>query len=179
MSSLAILTTVIALSLGQSDAQEKMQDLQCFVGTWESKGIVPEWVKETPYKDLVGQPYTARISCRWGADKAAQATTFEINIGEITLKSRALRGVDRKTGEIREFGFGSAGGSTQAVFTKNGDHWIVKGSEISAEGTESSDTSTFIFSDKDTLTIKITDRKMGDTTLPDWEVVYNRIKRKK
>jgi hypothetical protein len=178
MSSLAVLATVVSLSLGQSPVHEKLKDLQYFIGTWESKGTVPDWVKETPRKEFAGKPYVARISTRWAANKACQTIKFEATAGESTLATQQLRGLDAETGEIRHYAFDSDGASSTAVYSREGDDWVVKVSGTNSKGTRTSHTATFTLSDKDTFTIKMTDRKLGETDLPDWEVVYHRVRKK-
>ena len=97
--------------------------------------LVGDWVAEGP---LV----TAEISCTWGHNKSyiVAELTMRPTGGNNSVSATQLIGWDPVQQRIRSVQFDSRGGSTEGVWTNEGDGWTVKTTATLPDGTRASST---------------------------------------
>jgi len=113
---------------GDSAASEKLQQLEWMVG---------DWIDASPDS-------TNEISVKWTKNKAFLSCSFRVTApGEDALEGTQVIGWDPAEGVIRSWMFDSDGGFGQGVWSQKDDRWMVKFSQVLADGRKASATNIY------------------------------------
>jgi uncharacterized protein (TIGR02246 family) len=108
-----------------SSAQEALQELDWLVGRWIDSS------EESQINTVI----------RWTEDKAFLLRSFLIETSEGgSQQGTQIIGWDPRSQEIRSWSFNSDGSFGDAIWTKNGDDWLIKSSQTLSDGQASSGT---------------------------------------
>jgi uncharacterized protein (TIGR02246 family) len=155
-------------------------------GQWKLNTVreteVPERrVEDSPLQDLawlVGQWKDAsaeaegKITIRWTKNNSFLSYSFKVSApGMDDLEGTQLIGWDPAAGMIRSWMFDSDGGFGQGAWTRKGNAWVVKFSQVMPDGRKASATNIYTMIDANTFTWKSVGRKVGTESLPNVEEV--------
>jgi hypothetical protein len=84
--------------------------------------------------------------------------------------------VDPLDGQIKSWMHDSDGGHSEAVWTRQGDAWVVQGTGVTPDGRRSVSTNSYTFEGPDTLVWKSTGSYSGGQKMPDFEIKLERAK---
>jgi len=87
------------------------------------------------------------------------------------LEGTQVIGWDAAAGTIRSWMFDSDGGFGEGTWSKKGDKWVVKFSQVLPDGRKASATNIYTLAGNDTFTWKSVGRKVGDEFLPNIDEV--------
>ncbi len=134
---------------------ERLEGLDWLVGDWVSEGT----------DGLV------KISYKWSDDKNYLLGDFDLNVaGKDGGKSSQRIGWDPLTGKIRSWLFDADGGYSNGLWTATDEGFVIKSSSVNPDGNTASATMAIITKDKSHFTMKGTERIVGDSREPDFEV---------
>jgi uncharacterized protein (TIGR02246 family) len=128
-----------------------LRDLGWLVGDWKS----------------TGQETEVRTTYSWDDNKKFLHVRFIIKEKDRTLGGSQVLGKDPATGELRSWTFETEGGIGEAVWSRDGDHWVVESTGTLADGSTLTATNLFRRVDDDTFTWQSIDRTLDDAELPD------------
>jgi uncharacterized protein (TIGR02246 family) len=141
--------------------EASLRDLGWLVGDWKS----------------TGQETEVRTTYSWDDHKKFLQVRFTIKEKDRTLGGSQVLGKDPATGELRSWTFEAEGGIGEAVWSRDGDHWVVDSTGTLADGSTLTATNIFHRVDDDTFTWQSIDRTLDDAELPDLPPVkVSRIK---
>jgi uncharacterized protein (TIGR02246 family) len=144
----------------------QLQELGWLVGDWESKS----------------NDTTARSHIRWIANKSFLQRSFSVRRdGFIVASGTQIVGWDPRSERIVSWIFDSSGGYGTAVWSAAPEGWGIDSVGVTADGvpTSSKDRLIRVPGESNVFGWRSTDRKLGDTKIPDVpEVVFDRIKQK-
>ena len=103
----------------------------------------------------------------------------ENNGKPVGTRARGIIGWDVKAEKLRVRWFSSGGANGTIVYTHAGDHWSNKINVVDPDGTPFSADQRMSFPKDGSYTVKMTNRKNGDESLPDREIVWHRGKKLK
>jgi uncharacterized protein (TIGR02246 family) len=130
--------------------------------------LVGDWVNEA--SDGV-----AKFSYRWSEDKNYLLGDIELTIaGKPAMKSSQRIGYDAATGKVRSWLFDSDGGFSEGVWTEVEDGWVIKSFSSNPDGSTGTATLTVSAKDKDHYVLKGTERIVGFSREPDFELAIAR-----
>ena len=150
-----------------SDNYERLKDHDHFAGDWVGTGSTPS-----------GDEFDFNSTSKWVLNKNFLLTDSAVKIGDqVVFEARELRAWDPSTREVKQWGFNSWAGISEATIVKDGDKkWVERARGIGPDGIELSSKTVATFSGEDALTILVTDQKVGDDTPGDIKI---ELKRKK
>jgi uncharacterized protein (TIGR02246 family) len=123
--------------------------------------MVGEWVDE-------GSDSVVFTSTRWSEDGNFLLRDFAIQIeGRPAMKGTQRIGWDPLTKRIMSWAFDSEGGHGTAIWVRDGDRWIVKGSGVRSDGRTATATQVYTVVNPHLVRWKSVDRTTGDQAEPD------------
>jgi len=132
--------------------EEQLKQLQWMIG---------DWVDESP-EALVMTSY------RWTDNQCYILSEFKIQVGGRPLMTGTQRiGWDPLAKNIRSWVFDSEGGFGEGIWTREGNHWIVKMTGVMRDGKIASATNIITRVSKDRMTWQQRDRIVGGEKTPD------------
>lgn len=137
---------------GTEAIKEKMQALNWLVG---------EWVQE-------GSNFSIHTKCRWSEDKMSLIQQFQIvgaNLKELSGTQRISW--DPATEKIKSWTHDTQGGYAEALWTRNGNGWIVKSTGTNSDGDACSMTMVYQQAGEGRIDLYSRDRIAGDEVMPD------------
>jgi uncharacterized protein (TIGR02246 family) len=143
--------------------KERLQQLEWLLG---------EWVGTTPDAQMI-------TSARWSDGGSFLLREFLIRGSD----GQAVGGSERiswdpHAGEIRSWTFDSQGGRGEGRWRRDGTRWVVEASEVLADGTKASTTTTYLSQDADSYFWQVASAKVGDVELPTQQVEFQRAEAK-
>lgn len=162
-----------------SPVSEHLKELECFVGTWEAEGTVPESPNHSATaKKWAGKKYSVRITVKWAPNKSAQFIEFVGKYPDgVTITLSGVRGWDQSANAIREYSFTTHKGAWSATLTKTGDVWIGKYSGMNLDGVHCSGSRASTFESADVYVMKENSEVEGKA-IPEHVVRFTRVKPK-
>ena len=131
-------------------------------------GLVGDWINE-------GADGTVAISFRWSEDKNFLLGEFQITSpGNPTTTSSQRIGWDPLAGRIRSWLFDADGGFAEGQWAVVEDGIVIKSSSVNPDGETASATLTIVLADKDHFSIKGTERIVGGSREPDFDIQVTR-----
>ncbi len=153
-----------AVELPSNVAQ--LVELEFLVGKWSAKA----------------DARSLETSIRWIAGGSFLERSYVVHDNGVTVSSgKQIIGWDPQAGKIRSWSFDSSGGHGTGLWTAEAEGWEIESHGMLADGTPTSahDHLIRVPNEDDVFGWRSTDRKVGDTSLPDLaEVVLDRIKEK-
>lgn len=138
---------------------ERLEDLAWLAG---------DWVNE-------GSNMVVKIKYRWSDDGNYLLGDYQVTKKDkATQQSTQRIGWDPQANKIRSWLFDADGGFTEAVWTMVDDDWVVKSSSVNPDGQAASVTISVETKDKDHFVMRGTDRIVGDSKEPDFEITITR-----
>lgn len=133
-----------------------LQDLSWLVGQWGS-----------------GSPgASGEFTVAWTKNKTFLNFAFKMSApGADDLEGTQVIGWDPAAGTIRSWMFDSDGGFGEGTWSKKGNSWTVKFSQVLPDGRKASATNIYTLVDDNTFTWKSIGRKLGGEFLPNVEEV--------
>lgn len=147
---LAMPDRIVAQDGGPAGDGESLQDLEWMVGDWS---LQPEDDAETK------QSGSMSMTVRWDEGKAflvrEAALTPPAESAEpvVTLQQRI--GWDPLVDRIRSWSFSTDGSRGEATWFREGGSWIVRGTAILPDGTQTSSVNIYTFDGKDRCTWRV------------------------
>jgi hypothetical protein len=179
MLSALILTTVMAASDGQQDyAYQHLKELECFIGDWEGKGVVPASpANSDTVQKLAGKPIVLKLNVSWGPGKCSQImrSTWEVP-GEILIQSMWIRGWDQRSEAIRVYSFTTHKGAWDSTVKKEGEQWLVDFAGVNLDGSRCKGKITIEFKDEDTFVETEHSSTVDGKPIPDLVYTFTRVK---
>ncbi|MCE9552724.1 MAG: nuclear transport factor 2 family protein [Planctomycetes bacterium] len=130
--------------------------------------LAGDWINE-------GTDGKVAISYRWSEDKNFLLGEFVVTSpGKPTTKSSQRIGWDPLAGKIRSWLFDADGGFAEGCWTNVDGAIVIKSSSVNPDGTTASATMTIVPGDKDHFSIKGTERIVGDSREPDFDLKITR-----
>ncbi len=130
---------------------DRLKDLEWMIG---------EWVEER--SDSV-----VRLICRWSDDKNFLLRSVTVkHEGKAVLTISQRIGWDPLARQIRSWEFDSEGGFGEGRWSRDGERWVVKHSDVQPGGTTSSATNVMTREGADMIKWTSTDRVVGDQSDP-------------
>ena len=97
---------------------------------------------------------------------------FTIQIaGQEMMSGTQRMGWDPLTGKLRAWIFDSEGAYSEGFWHRDGDHWVLKSTGVTADGQATSSTSIYTFVNPHTMTWQLVHHEIAGVQLPDSEVV--------
>jgi uncharacterized protein (TIGR02246 family) len=142
---------------------EHLRGLEWAIGEWADEGEKGE---------------VARVSFAWAENQNFIVSTFATTIKNIAVGGGTQWiGWDPAARKVRAWTFDNDGGFGEAVWTKDGNKWVVKTTATLRDGKRASSTNTITKVDADTVTWQSTDRTLDGKAVPDIkEVRMKRVK---
>jgi uncharacterized protein (TIGR02246 family) len=132
--------------------EEQLKQLRWMIGQWVDES--PEAVVMTSY--------------RWSDNQCYILSEFKVQVGGRPLMTGTQRiGWDPLAKTIRSWVFDSEGGFGEGIWTREGNHWIVKMTGVTREGKIASATNITTRVSKDRMTWQQRDRIVGGEQTPD------------
>jgi uncharacterized protein (TIGR02246 family) len=136
--------------------EEQLKQLQWMIG---------DWVDESPEALVV-------TSYRWTDNQCYILSEFKVQIGGRPVMTGSQRiGWDPLAKKIRSWVFDSEGGFGEGIWTREGNHWIVKMTGVRRDGKTASATNITTRVSKDRMTWQSRDRIVGGEKTPDIEEI--------
>jgi uncharacterized protein (TIGR02246 family) len=127
--------------------------------------LVGEWIDESP--EAAGE-----ASVTWTKNKTFLSYSFRVAGPEMDeLEGTQVIGWDPAGGTIRSWMFDSDGGFGEGTWTKKGNSWVVKFSQVLPDGRRASATNIYTTGDANTFTWRSIGRKLDQEFLPNIEEV--------
>jgi uncharacterized protein (TIGR02246 family) len=126
--------------------------------------LIGEWINE-------GSDAVVKINYKWSEDK--NFILADLNIqkeGKDAMKCQQRIGWDPAQQKIRSWLFDSDGGFSEGVWAATDKDWIVKSTATLPDGQTGSATITYTLVDDNHFTIKGTQRIVGNTVEPDFDL---------
>jgi uncharacterized protein (TIGR02246 family) len=137
-------------------ASSPLQELAWLVGRWLDQGP--------------GATMEANVT--WTKNKTFLSYAFKVSVpGMDDLEGTQVIGWDPAAGKIRSWMFDSDGGFGEGTWSKKGNCWMVKFSQVLPDGRKASATNIYTLVDANTFTWKSIGRKLGEEFLPNIEEV--------
>ena len=132
------------------------------------KWMVGEWVDE-------GADSLVQTTCRWSKNKNYLIRRFTVRmVGLPAMEGTQRIGWDPLTKKVKSWVFDSEGGYGEAIWTQEGDRWIVKATGVLRDGRIASATRVIRPVGNDRLQWESRDRVVGDERMPDLNVTIVR-----
>ncbi len=147
-------------------AYPQLRELQWLVGSWDAKN----------------EATTLHTTAHWIADRSFLERSYTVRENGVTSSSGTqIIGWDAQAGKIRSWSFDSTGGHGTGLWTATVQGWSIESHGMLVDGTPTSsrDLVIRIPDENDVFGWRSTDRKVGDTDLPDTgEVSLERVMEK-
>jgi uncharacterized protein (TIGR02246 family) len=146
-------------------SSEHLRDLEWLVGSWTAK------------TDGV----TIDQTCEWTCHRSFLKRTFAVKHGDaVTATGMQMIGWDPTIEQIRSWTFDSDGGFGSAVWSRQGNKWVLEATGISPDGSETEATNIITPVDHSSFTWRSVGRSTNEVSLPDTaEVKVTQVKAKK
>ena len=145
---------------------DQLQDLAWVVGEWQAKG----------------KGVTSVHKIHWIANKNFIQRDYAVHRdGMLASSGTQIIGWDPESHRIISWSFDSSGGYGTGIWTPAADGWRIESSGVTVDGvpTSSKDHLVVLPDDKNVVGFRSTDRRLGDTKLPDTgELVLDRAPQK-
>jgi uncharacterized protein (TIGR02246 family) len=162
-----LMASVRESSMPVSSNFAQLQDLGWLVGEWESKS----------------NDVTAHSQTRWIANKSFLQRNFSVHRGGMLVSSGTqIIGWDPRSSRVVSWTFDSSGGHGTAAWSSTSDGWGLDSAGVTADGVPTSckDFLIRVPGDDNVFGWRSSDRKLGETSLPDVpEVVFDRVATKR
>jgi uncharacterized protein (TIGR02246 family) len=136
--------------------EEQLKQFQWMIG---------DWVDESPEALVI-------TSYRWTDNQCYILSEFKMQVGGRPVMTGTQRiGWDPLSKNIRSWVFDSEGGFGEGIWTREGNHWIVKMTGVTRDGKIGSATNIITRVSKDRMTWQQRDRIVGGEKTPDIEKV--------
>jgi len=123
--------------------------------------MVGEWVDE-------GSDSVVLTSTRWSEDGNFLLRDFTIQIaGKAAMKGSQRVGWDPLSKQVMSWTFDSEGGHGVAIWARDGNRWIVKGSGVRSDGRPATATQVYTVVNPHLVRWKSVDRTLGEQVEPD------------
>lgn len=151
------LDSVRETSLPQADVRETpLTELAWLVG---------EWIDQS-------EESTIETSVKWTKNQSFLAASFKLSVPGIDdLEGTQVIGWDAEAETIRSWTFDSDGGIGAGTWSNKDGRWLVKFSQVLADGRRASATNIYTPIDENSYTWESIGRKVGDQYLPNIEAV--------
>lgn len=116
----------------------------------------------------------ASLTVRWAPGHAYLIMVWTVKRGDEMLQVHQRIAWDPLNERIRSWVFDSNGGFGDALWERQGNHWLVTNEGTTAEGTVARSTNSWKFLTKDSVQWTASDRVVDDMPMPDAEAVYVR-----
>ena len=137
-------------------SRDALQELEWLIGKWQDDS--DEAVIET--------------TCNWSPNEAFLIRSYVAVIGEtVDRQGTQVIAWDANRQAIRSWNFDSTGGFGEAIWTKNGDEWLVRSNQTSTDGSLSSGTYLIRKVDDDTMTVQLIGQESDGALLPNQEPI--------
>jgi uncharacterized protein (TIGR02246 family) len=132
----------------------------------ELSWLVGDWVDDSPDVDDVA-------TVKWTKNKAFLSYSFKASSpdSDDELEGTQIIGWDPAAGTIRSWMFDSDGGFGEGTWSKHGDTWVVKFSQVLSDGRMASATNVYTMVNGNTFTWKSIGRKLDGEFLPNIDEV--------
>lgn len=139
-----------------STSSDALQELAWLVGEWQDES----------------DKATVQTSCRWSANQSFLLRSYTVQFGdEIASTGTQVIGWDARRNTIRSWNFDSDGGFGEAVWSKSGDQWLVRGAQTSPDGALTSGTYVFDRVGADEIVVHLIGRETEGSMLPNEEPI--------
>jgi hypothetical protein len=130
--------------------------------------LVGDWIDE-------GADAVVENKCRWSDDQSYLLTEYSvIRDGEVLLSGNQRIGWDPQANQIHSWSFDEGGSVSEATWTLVDGRWIVRSNGVSADGTSGNMTRILEPDGPDRYILTITDRLVGEESLPEIQVTLVR-----
>jgi len=174
-----IMTTVMAAAEGQQNhAYQHLKELECFIGEWEGRGVVPESpANSDTVQKLAGKPIVLKLNVAWGPGRCSQImrSTWEVP-GEISKQSMWIRGWDQRSEAIRVYSFTTHKGAWDSTMKQEGEKWLVDFAGVNLDGSRCKGKITIEFKDEDTFVETEHSSTVDGKPVPDLVYTFTRVK---
>ncbi len=127
--------------------------------------LVGQWTDDSPQA-------SGECNVTWTKNKSFLSYSFKMSAPEWTTSNGTqVIGWDPAAGTIRSWMFDSDGGFGEGVWSKKGDSWVVKFSQVLPDGRKASATNIYTPVDANSFTWKSVGRKLDGEFLPNVEEV--------
>ncbi len=131
----------------------------------ELEWLIGQWVDES-------EESTAETSAHWSKNQNFITSNFKVSVpGMEPLEGTQVIGYDASTDNIRSWVFDSDGGTATGVWTRKGDTWEVRSSQVLADGRTASSINIYKLIDDDQFSWRSIGRQVDGEYLPNTEPV--------
>ncbi len=131
----------------------------------ELEWLIGQWIDESDES-------TAETSSHWSKNQNFITSNFKVSVpGMEPLEGTQVIGYDASTGNIRSWVFDSDGGTATGVWTRKGDSWEVRSSQVLADGRAASSINIYKLIDDDQFSWRSIGRQVDGEYLPNTEPV--------
>ena len=154
----------------------QLKALECFIGDWESKVIMPAG---TTASELLGEVAKKQVSLtltvRWAPGKSSQIIHIEHRLeGTTPIKGAGLRGWDESTQQIRDYMFTTHKGTWSGTWKQDGDIWIFEYEGTNLDRKKASGTRRITFKEEDHFIERDVNQLLDGKPQPDVELHFTR-----
>jgi uncharacterized protein (TIGR02246 family) len=136
-------------------SREALAELEFLIGSWQDDS------KEAMVSTQV----------RWSPGEAFLIRSFVAQLGDEEYQGTQVIGYDPAIEQIRSWSFYSDGSFGDAVWSKNGDEWIVKGTHRLADGSLAAGTQVITVEDENTLSVQLIAQSVDGEPAPSSEPI--------
>jgi uncharacterized protein (TIGR02246 family) len=149
-----LLTSIREEHEGELSHHERLKDLEWLIG---------EWVDESTDS-------TIHAACRWSDDKNFLLREFTIHVrGKPALSVTQRIGWDPLTRQVKSWVFDSEGGYGEALWTHNGEEWLIKSTGVLPDGRTATATNILTHVSPHAAKWCSIERTVGGQVVPDHE----------
>ncbi len=106
---------------------------------------------------------TFEMSVNWNSSGTFLERELRVTVkGQVVLAANQRIGWDPATHRIKAWTFDAGGGHGEGVWTKQGNSWVVQATAVLADGKRTSNTNTYTFDGKNTITWKSSSARPGE-----------------
>jgi hypothetical protein len=126
----------------------------------ELEWMIGEWVDE-------GEEATITTVCKWTKNRNFMTRSFTVTFAEgLELEGTQVVGWDPVARQIRSWMFDSEGGFGQGRWTRQGNRWVVKASQVLKGGRRASAINVLTYVDQNTFTWQSIGREIAGELQP-------------
>ena len=131
----------------------------------ELEWLVGEWIDESDEAEV-------RTTCRWSEHQAFLIRSFQVRVrGKEEMSGTQRIGWDPRLKQIRSWVFDSDGGFSEALWSRDGDRWVIKTTGVLKDGRSASATNILTRINRDHVKWASVDRTIGGEVLADAEEI--------
>ena len=121
--------------------------------------LVGEWVDQS-------SDSTVHVSCRWSTDKNFVLRDFTVHVqGQPVMTISERIGWDPLSRQIKSWVFDSRGGYGDALWTRQGNQWVIKSTGVLPDGRTASATHILTQTGPNSARMSSTERTIGERTI--------------